>query len=56
MATPHVAGFAAYLLGLDNSLNSARIVAIINERALDDVITGVREFSSLHVGYLASEY
>ena len=44
MACPHVAGFAAYLLGLDSSLTPAKIAAIINDKALDGVISGVREF------------
>jgi len=44
MATPHIAGFAAYLLGLDSSLTPSRIAEIINEKALSDVLSGVREF------------
>ena len=44
MACPHVAGFAAYLLGLDNTLTPAQIARIINEKALDGVLSGVREF------------
>ena len=44
MACPHVAGFVAYLLGLDTSLTPPQIAAIINEKALDGVLSGVREF------------
>ena len=51
MATPHVAGFAAYLLGLDSSLTPAKIAEIIKEKARDGILSGVREFfrSTLHV-------
>ena len=44
MATPHVAGFAAYLLGLDSSLTPAQIAAIIDEKSLKNVLSNVREF------------
>ena len=44
MACPHVAGFAAYLLGLDKSLTPIKIAAIINEKALDGILKRVREF------------
>ena len=51
MATPHVAGFAAYLLGLDSSLTPAKIAEIIKEKARDGILSGVRKLfrSTLHV-------
>jgi len=52
MATPHVAGFAAYLLGLDSTLTPAQIAAIINKKALDGVLSGVRQFFLLQVACL----
>jgi len=39
MATPHVAGFVAYLLGMDPSLSVAAIEAIIDCYATRDAIT-----------------
>jgi len=54
MATPHVAGFAAYLLGFDSTLTPAQIAAIIDEKSLKDVISGIREYFSLHVACLTS--
>ena len=54
MATPHVAGFVAYLLGSDSTLTPAQIAEIIKERSLEDVLGGVREYFSLHVAYLTS--
>jgi hypothetical protein len=44
MATPHVAGFAAYLLGIDGSLTPAQIAKLIGDKALNGVLGGVREF------------
>ena len=44
MAAPHVAGFAAYLLGIDSTLTPDQIATIISDRALDGVLSGVREF------------
>jgi len=44
MATPHVAGFAAYLLGLDSALTPDQIAAMIDEKSLKGVLTDVREF------------
>ena len=49
MATPHVAGFAAYLLSFDSALTPAQIATVINEKSLKDVLTGVREYFSLHI-------
>lgn len=39
MATPHVAGFVAYLLGLDSSLTVAAIEAAIDCYATRDALT-----------------
>jgi len=44
MATPHVASFAAYLLGFDGTLTPAKIAAIIDAKAFDGILSGVREF------------
>jgi len=43
MATPHVAGFAAYLLGIDSTLTPAQIAKIIGDKSLKNVLGGVRE-------------
>jgi len=43
MATPHVAGFAAYLLSIDHTLTPASIATIIKERALNGYISGISE-------------
>ena len=43
MATPHVAGFAAYLLGLDSSLTPASVDSTIKSKALTGVLTGIRK-------------
>ena len=43
MACPHVAGFAAYLLGIDSTLTPTKIAEIIKDRALNNAISGVRE-------------
>lgn len=49
MATPHVAGYAAYLLGLDSSLSPANIASIIDSRALSGALSQIREtFNSLN--------
>jgi hypothetical protein len=39
MATPHVAGFIAYLYGLDSSLTVAVIEAVIDCYSTKDVLT-----------------
>ena len=39
MATPHVAGFVAYLLGMDPTLSVEAIEAIIDCYATRDAIT-----------------
>ena len=39
MATPHVAGFVAYLLGLDPSLTVAEIRATIDSHATKNALT-----------------
>ena len=44
MATPHVAGYAAYLLGIDSSLTPTQVGRSIKDGALDGVLSGVREF------------
>lgn len=43
MATPHVAGHAAYLLGLDSSLTPSSVNTAIQLQALDNVLTGIRK-------------
>ena len=50
MATPHVAGFAAYLLGLDSSLTPASVDSTIKSKALTGVLSGVRKYRVLCVG------
>jgi len=50
MATPHVAGFAAYLLGLDSSLTPASIDSTIKSNALTGVLSGIRKYGILCVG------
>ena len=44
MATPHVAGYAAYLLGLDSSLTPASVDSTIKSKALTSVLTGIRKY------------
>jgi len=44
MTTPHVSGFAAYLLGPDSTLTPDQIATTISEKALNGVLSGVREF------------
>jgi len=44
MATPHVAGFSAYLLGLDSSLTPSSIASTINLKALNGVLSGIRKY------------
>ncbi|KAF9645176.1 serine protease [Thelephora ganbajun] len=43
MATPHVAGFSAYLLGMDPTLTPARVKSTIQSLALKDVLIGIPE-------------
>jgi len=50
MATPHVAGFAAYLLGLDSSLTPASVDSTMKSKALTGVLTGIRKYYLLCVG------
>ena len=45
MATPHVAGYAAYLIGLDSSLTPATIATSISKGALSGALSQIREFS-----------
>jgi len=47
MATPHVAGFAAYLLGLDSSLTPASVDSTMKSKALSGVLTGIRKYNIL---------
>ena len=54
MSTPHVAGYAAYLLGLDSTLSPAVIASIINSRAISGALTGIREFFLPDVTHLTS--
>jgi len=44
MSTPHVAGLVAYILGLDSSLSPTEVETTLKNRALKDVISGVREY------------
>ena len=44
MSTPHVSGLVAYLLGLDSSLSPAQVEATIKNKALPDVLFGVRKY------------
>jgi len=44
MATPHVSGYVAYLLGLDSSLTPATIQSVIRLRSLKNVLTGIRKY------------
>ena len=44
MATPHVAGYAAYLLGLDSSLSPANVASAIDKGALSGALSQIREF------------
>ena len=44
MATPHVAGFSAYLLGLDSSLTPSSIASTIKLKALSGVLSGIRKY------------
>lgn len=39
MATPHVAGFVAYLLGMNSSLSVAAIEATVDRYYTGDVLT-----------------
>ena len=47
MATPHVAGFSAYLLGLDSSLTPPSIASTISSKALNGVLSGIRKYCTL---------
>ena len=43
MATPHVAGYAAYLLGLDSSLSPDAVASSIGSGALSGALSKIRE-------------
>ena len=43
MATPHVAGYAAYLLGLDSSLTPATVDSTIKSNSLKGVLSSIRK-------------
>jgi len=43
MATPHVAGFVAYLLTLDSTLTPATVDSTIKSTSLKDVLTNIRK-------------
>jgi cerevisin len=47
MATPHVSGLVAYMLGLDSSLSPAQVENALKAQAQKDVLTGVREYHPL---------
>ena len=42
-ATPHVAGYAAYLLTLDSSLTPDAVRSTIDSQALKNVLSGIRK-------------
>lgn len=42
-ATPHVAGYAAYLLTLDSSLTPDSVRSTIDSQALKNVLSGIRK-------------
>lgn len=46
LATPYVAGYAAYLLTLDSSLTPAAVDSTIKSKALKNVLSGVRKFTN----------
>jgi len=46
MATPHVSGYAAYLLTLDSSLTPATVDSTMKSKSLKDVLTNIRKFSN----------
>lgn len=46
MATPHVAGYAAYLLTLDSSLTPATVDSTIKSQSLKNVLSGIRKFTN----------
>lgn len=52
MAAPHVAGYAAYLLGLDSSLTPSSVESTIMFNALTNVLSGIRKYRTLRVGML----
>lgn len=54
MATPHVAGYAAYLLGLDSSLSPDNVASVIDFTALYGVLKQIREFFSPNTIYSIS--
>ncbi|KAF9644023.1 serine proteinase [Thelephora ganbajun] len=41
MATPHVSGFSAYLLGLDSSLTPSSVKSTIQSKALNGALSGI---------------
>lgn len=46
MATPHVAGFVAYLLTLDSSLTPSSVSLTIKSQSLKDILSGIRKFTN----------
>jgi len=58
LATPFVAGYAAYLLTLDSSLTPATVDSTIKSKALKNVLSGVREFTdfSMTIGITRDSY
>lgn len=58
MATPHVAGYAAYLLGLDSSLSPDAVASSIGRGALSGALGQIREFFlfMLHSLFLDAEF
>ena len=49
MAAPHVAGFVAYLLGLDSSLTLASVRSTMKSHALNNVLSGIRKYLNFWV-------
>lgn len=43
MSTPHVAGFVAYLISIEGSMTPDKMMKRVEEMALKDKVTGIRE-------------
>jgi len=48
MAASHVLGYAAYLLSIDSTLNPAAVASTIKSNALQNVLSGIREFANIY--------
>ena len=58
LATPYVAGYAAYLLTLDSSLTPAAVDSTIKSKALKNVLGDVRKSTnfSTTIGVIRDSY